>query len=305
MSYFNEIKFNKSAFNYYKDAYNFTKWITGSTTDKVDFDGDGNADSNCVNLTNLTATPTHIKSATTYEGYQFEDVGKIFSGTIQNSNSNFNRHRADVIRGIITTNLSRSIAGFSRYAKNNETFIMPKISPTDWETLENNICMVTFMQGINFADKRYNSYAVVANNCNKEYVDENDIYILKKAIAPSTDRTYAKANDNSLNDSTILAKSSTGRQPGVIKIDFERKLFKEGQYFIPMSYKYGSRFEPYLESYSSIAGTTQINSIDTIDMYRYMSNKVSSTALKRAYYTALGRERQGSFKFTIYTDMNT
>ena len=103
-------------------------------------------------------------------------------GDIEYSNSNFNRHRADVIRAIITTNLSTAITGFKKYSNSDVEYIMPKISETDWELLENNVCIATFMQGIKVGDKTYNSYAVIPNNFNKEFVDENDIYILKMII---------------------------------------------------------------------------------------------------------------------------
>ena len=55
---------------------------------------------------------------------------------------------------------------------------------------------------------------------------------------------------------------------------------------------------PYLQSYSSLAGTGDLNSLSTIDMYKYMRSLTDEKYqnLKRAYYTALGRERYGSYK---------
>lgn len=269
-----------AAFKYYKDAYEFTDWVK----------------------TNLFwLTTDNIASATNYEGYPFTNVGQIFQNTIgnfQDSDSNFNRHRAEVIRATITTNLSKAINSFSNYSNApNTEFLMPKISETDWELLENNICIATFLQGMKVGDNTYNNYSVVANNYTKEFVDENDIYILKK------DLTYVRPNDKTLNKDSI--EKGLGFEPGVLKINFEMRQDKDGKLYNPVCKIISRKLEPYLQSYTSMAGTSQENSISTIDMYKYMRDGVTlqdgtlykpDDIVKRAYYTALGREREGSFK---------
>ena len=80
--YYNRIFNNNSAYWYYKKAYEFTKWV-----------GD--------NLLDLTIGSI-VKDNSSYSNYKFSDVGKIFDDGIQYSNSNFNQHRKDVIRAIIT-----------------------------------------------------------------------------------------------------------------------------------------------------------------------------------------------------------
>ena len=209
---------------------------------------------------------------------------------MQDSDSNFNAHRADVIRAIISSNLPAAISGFGKFSKaTNTEFLMPKISETDWDLLENNICIAAFLQGMKVGDKTYNNYAVVPNNFNKEYVDENDIYILRN------DNTYTKANDSTLDNSTLQTKANLGFEPGVLKINFERRQNLNEEYFNPMSV---NKDTPYLQSYSSLAGTGDLNSLSTIDMYKYMRSLTDEKYqnLKRAYYTALGRERYGSYK---------
>ena len=166
---------------------------------------------------------------------------------------------------------------------------MPKISETDWELLENNVCIATFLQGMKVGGKTYNNYAVIANNFNKEYVDENDIYILTK------ENTYSRVNDNIFKDeNNIPDKDSLGFEPGLVKINFETRRDKEGKYYNPITLD-GNL---YLQSYSSLDTGTDIDSIDKTDMYRYISEKANDR-LKKVYYTALGRERYGSFKYTV------
>lgn len=224
-----------------------------------------------------------------FESYEFADTGYIFSGNIQYSNSNFNRHRSDVIRAVITTNLSTAISGYKKYSNApNVDFFMPKISESDWELLENNICIAAFLQGMKVGDKTYNNYAVIANNFNKEYVDENDIYIL------TTEKTYSRVNDSIFKDKNkIPERNMLGYEPGILKINFEVRRDKDG-YYNPITLN----GDLYLQRYTDSDSNTGLVSIYQTDMYRYVS-KNTNQRLKKVYYTALGRERYGSFKYTI------
>ena len=298
-AYLNKMLYNDSAYLYYKEAYEFTTWLL-KTGKKIDIDGDGELDEGqgleqlrVENIVGSEIVGNSVKKSNDdyqFDTYEFANTGSIFDGNIEYSNSNFNRHRADVIRAVITTNLSTAIAGYKKYSnKANVEFLMPKISETDWELLENNVCIATFLQGIKVGDKTYNNYAVIANNFNKEYVDENDIYILTK------ENTYSRVNDNIFKDeNNIPTKESLGFEPGLVKINFETRRDKEGQYYNPITLN-GNL---YLQSYTNLDTGTGIDSIDKTDMYRYISERANSR-LKKVYYTALGRERYGSFKYTI------
>lgn len=268
--YYNRIFNNNSAYWYYAKAYKFTEWVKS-------------------NLSGLTIDNINIdKTNSSYSNYDFANVGKIFDGTIQYSNSSFNQHRKDVIRAIISSSLSTAIKGFQRYSNSTEKFLMPKISETDWEMLENNICIATFLQGLKFGSKTYNSYAVVPNNYTKEYVDENDIYLL------TNNHEFAKVNDKAVQDSNLA--TDLGYKPGVLKINTRTRRNANGNYFNPLSY-YDTlgKLQPYLGNYTSIYGSSGVNDVSTIDMYRYVENL--SDAKKQAYYTALARERESSYKF--------
>ena len=270
--YYNSIKENTLAFEYYRDAYVFTNWV------KENLDG---------------ITKNNIVTTENYDGYEFTDVGNIFgdidsnNSYIEDLDSSFNRHRKEVIRAVIQTNLSAAISGFSTYsqAEGNIQFIMPKISEENWDLLENNVCIATFLQGFPIGNKTYNGYAVVPNTKTKELVDAKDIYLLK------TDNTYAKINEQGL--STYL-KSNTS---GVWRINFEIKNLK-GKTYIPTSYyNEENKITAYLESYNSMMGTN----LDTYtDIYKYLRNTTPN--VKKAYYIGLGRERKGTFRFTNYKD---
>ncbi len=84
---------------------------------------------------------------------------------------------------------------------------MPKISETDWETIENDVCAISFLQGMSLGAKKYNGYSVVANTLTKEYIDENDIYLLtKNSSDQDIQDIYCKVNDKSLGTTELRLK---------------------------------------------------------------------------------------------------
>ena len=276
--YYKMIFENNSAYCYYRDAYIFTQWVT--TSEDITFaNGD---ESNGQDLGGLKVSD--IKEIDNYENYNFYDVGNIFDTTgtehFEDSDSKFNQHRKDVIRAVISTNLSTAITGFGKYSKSNDVeFIMPKISEDDWELLENNVCIATFFQGMKIGGKTYNKYSVVPNNLNKEYVDENDIYFL------TSSHTYSRVNDKSYVGTTInLAdKDELYYFPALSKIKFEVRKNTNGGYYNPISYKESGSYAPYLGEYTSISGSSNVASVSTGDMYKYMRGKLKD--YKRRLYS--------------------
>ncbi len=268
--YYQAIKQNKSAYIYYKNAYEFTNWVNTEIGD-------------------LTARYAKSGDSTTTVDYQYTDVGEIFAGDIQSSDSNFYRHKSEVIRKNIETNLAIAIKNF------NGGYILPKLSETDWELVENNTCMLTFLQGLPIGNKVYNGYCVVPNSLTKEYVDENDIYILR------INKTYCRVNDNTLDDLNIVEKQNVDQYTsyaGRLKLDFEKKT---------LDAETNTKYYPikdYLASYTSIVGSSGVVDITQYkDMYGYMKSlnaKAIETGksyeyLKKTYYIALARERMSAY----------
>ena len=281
------IKGNKSAYEYYKNAYEFTNWVND-------------------NLSSISASDAKTNDVSgNITGIASFGEGEIFGTDIdyEKSDSLFNQHRKEVIRYVVETSLSTSIAAFSSNAGGSD-FIMPKVSETDWDLIENNVCIIGFVQGLNMGVKKYNGYAVVPNSLTKEYVDENDIYILTHEDNPSEDY-YSKANDSNINinDNNIKKKSEIGYYPGVWKINFEKKKYvNDGltiTYFPNKS----------LGSYTSIVGSSGLTNNTGIsgnnkytDMYDYME-KVGNDTLKEVYFRALARERWGSYHVNNNLDL--
>ena len=295
IKYYKAIKHNKSAYEYYKNAYEFSSAVLGITER---YDKANTKHSNGYNLKDkLQSKNADIYNDASSDTTSLKSWGnmKIFDDSniaIQNAGSNFNQHRKAVIRNVIETNLTTAIASFSSGATNVE-FIMPKISEEDWETIENDVCAISFMQGMSIGSKKYNGYSVVANTLTKEYVDENDIYIL----AQDTDTNgniYCTVNDGTIEKSSKIKTKGTGTEdltyyPGIWKINFESKQYIDNHgknnIYVPI--------KDYAGSYTSIMGSYAVKPIGE-DMYTYVHGTGNST-LKNAYYKALGRERWGAY----------
>lgn len=274
------IQKNKDAYLYYKEAYDFTKMVRENfklydlkSSDAVDLQG--NSIPNFGNYTIFGKKGTGIAdNITATDGDHY----------IQDSDSAFNQHRKAVIRYTIETNLEAAIAGFSGLSSQSIEYAMPKISEEDWETVENNVSVIGFLQGLDIGTKKYNGYAVVANTLTSEYVDENSIYII-------AGNQYHRANATDISGSIV---------EGVYNIDLEKHYIKEGEsnkyYYPKLAYSGGL----YTGSYTSIVSQTTVDT-EYDDMYKYMREKATEE-VKRAYYTALAKERYGSYKISHDTE---
>ena len=155
--------YNTSAYEYYARAKVFTNWVN-SNLNNITQSNAKDADGNAVQF----ATNTREE--------------KIFeTGTNNNplrTDSTFNENRISVIRKSIETSLITAIQTFSNRSSTQYSFSMPELSETEWYNIENNIAMVTFMQGLPTIGKVYNNYCVVSNNTNKEMIGAESLYVI-------------------------------------------------------------------------------------------------------------------------------
>lgn len=254
---------NNSAKNYYKEAAELRSFIDNNLSqltvnDIVDTDGN--------------------KFTTDKNPYQKlkENGGKIFDFTnIENEDSNFNTHRRDVIKYSIERNLSIAISNYNNYSNASTNFQMPKLKETDWDTIMNNISIISFLQGLSIGGKVYNGYAVINNNKNSDVVTEDSIYI--------------KTNDSTLHRVTESGLSANG-SVGIFNINLERKSGEVSsgttKYYFPVE---GTL------SYDSIVTQNNIDSSYNGNVYTYLS-ETGKSGLAQIYYTALGRERYGMYR---------
>ncbi len=260
---------NRSAVDFYKNAYEFTDWVRTNlgditTGDAVDEDGQ--------QLGNVFGDNLPI----------FENQAG-WADSIEDPNSLFNQHRLAVIRYSIEKNLSIAIANYNNYSSAGTSFQMPELKEDEWEKILNNVSIISFMQGLSIGGKIYNGYSIVTNTKTKEVVNLDSIYIT------TDDNQFHRVTDSDL----LNGSNITG---AYFNIDFERKSATNGTNTV---YYY-----PHQESgcYSSIVTQSGTNSTDNI--YEYIENCGNNT-LKSMYFTALGRERYSMFRSNpISTDWN-
>lgn len=257
---------NDSAINYYKEALEFTTWVKN-------------------NLGSLrTSDAVNEEGEKIYESENWGDR-QIFGDlndsnvSIEDSDSDFNMHRLQVIRYAIEKNLSIAIANYNNYTNVTTNFLMPELSEDEWDEILNNISIISFMQGLNIGGKIYNGYSIVTNAKNKEVVSTDSIYII-------ADGEYHKPNDADLTEKSTISGA-------FLNIDFERKNVASSD---------GVRryYYPHEETgcYASI-----VNSSNTAEtggnIYKYMEDLSRTNAgmnIAKAYFTALGRERYSMYK---------
>lgn len=275
---------NDAAKRYYREAEEFTykvknRWgLTNLTfNDAVEYIAEVDDDGNIVN----------ISEERPWAG----DNRKIFesSTNIENKLSNFNQHRLEVIRHKIESKLSIAIANYNNYSGIPDVdFQMPELTEEEWDLVLNNISLISFVQGLDIGGKIYNGYTIVNNTESKEVVQEDRIYIL------GTDYYYHKIGDRYLtvNESNIVTSMPAGR----LNLDFKRKttnIEESGNKTVKYYYsvKYDGR-NSYKASYDSIVTQNNVETFE--DIYEYIEG--TNYNLKKAFYTALGREREGTYK---------
>ena len=302
LSFVNKIEAGDSAYNYYKEARDFTKAVKESTAlsnlkyedaqDYVIIDGKDykSKTGNTPNGGNEKINVWQGNKSLIFDFNSNSTSNSDPSNNIECEKSNFNQHRLAIIKNKIRTNLSIAIANFN--SQNNIEFQMPELSDEDWAKVMNNIAMISFVQGIEIGGKTYNGYTIVNNSESKEVVREENIYIL------GTDNFYHRVGDKYLtenNGNNIEVSSFYGNgaeSAGRLNLDFNKQMI----YKADGSTMYYYSIKDYYASYNSIVNQNYWDQEydKTDDIYVYIANQNNN--LKKAFYTALGRERYGMYK---------
>lgn len=234
------------------------------------------------------------------------DLGnkKIFNINSNNNplkfDSAFNEHRMNVIRRSIETNLLSALATFTAHTVIGYEFAMPQLDETEWTKLENNICMLTFLEGVPIGAKVYNNYCIVSNNTNQETVGNDSIYII------DSNNEYHKPGCLKLIEN--LKNSSVTIKGAYPSNEFERKTVSItgedsnahsqilGADSGKNAYYYPEAYSPCYEcmvTASETYTTDDIISNSAIDKNGQAVNmaNLGGTNLRQIYLTALARSR--------------
>ena len=199
----------------------------------------------------------------------------------------FNAHKLQVIRNSITTNLETTIAKFNENSSHPAK--MPTLTENEWSLVLSNTCLLSFMQGQNIGNGYYMGYSIVTNNKNREFVDPKLIYILDQ-------------NNNMYHDARHLDASLSNNIIGYRNTDFESQSYVSDDSTTKNYFLHSGATADYSCIVTSASITTSNGSSEqenaagnhVTDLDEIMES--APTNIKKAYYTALFRERYNSYK---------
>lgn len=137
-----------SAYEYYKEAYEFTKWYNEKIKD------------------------IFVVTSHDYINLYINEN----NNPLPDRQSGFNSEKIEVIQSKIVDNLIQAMEMYSR--KTTVRFEMPKLKATDWEIILHNACVISFIQGFPVGTATYNNYAIVPSTENEQYINEKNLYYI-------------------------------------------------------------------------------------------------------------------------------
>lgn len=204
-----------------------------------------------------------------------------------NYSSAFNEHRREIIKNSIQSNLQSTL---QNYMGAYEDFRMPDLDETEWDDIINNVSLISFMQGLPLKNKYYRGYSVVTNTQSREFVNPSEIYLIDNNNGNNKyHRITCKEN-----------QSITGNVIGYRNTTFGRKSYTAtGNSGITDENYYYQHNNPNKQDrdYPTACYECIVTSSSTYNtIQEAMSNNNVSDTVKRAYYTALYRERYVNYK---------
>lgn len=311
---------DRSAFKYYRDAYNFSNDFLDLMRVQSNLQIVTESYNNQFNYTTIEAEtgeqiPVHIQA-----DYNINDVFKIneSENDPELESSLFNEHRMDVIISSIESNLMSIIANFNIHNNSGFDYALPVLSETDWHTITNNVTIVSFMQGLPIGNyKYYSNYSIVANTLNKEFVSRDSIILRNRETGTrSTDTNEIYHNPRCLQ----LNEENSANLVGYNNIDYEQQLASYDE-IDPSSYEENTLtffYYPHSGSgaYECIIGkqyilfttdnlinNTGIHSLnDAYDAAQTsaLEGTLPGSNIRKAYITALAREKYNLYKVSDY-----
>ncbi len=267
-----------SAKQYYDTSLEFTDWVNK-------------------NLVNLKASDAIKPDGTKYEEFKNEYIFRISTqNDPESEDSLFTDHKREVIKASIQDNLSQAIASYNQNSEALGTvanFQMPVLTEDEWDQVLTNVCLITFMQGIQVGTKVFNDYCIVTSTKNKEYVPAESLYFIN---TEGGDGNYHKINCKYLvdNESIVGYKNSDFDRMSFEKEEIEsideetnRITYKDSTYYYFMHDE--------LACYYCIVNSSPDNDVD----WRASPNKL------KAFYTTMAREKFNFYKTNSYFRTDT
>lgn len=279
-----------SAIKYYKDAYEFSTWFYSNIGNQISQEH--------VRLSGERETNTNRLDYNAGSELIFD-----IREDPEDEGSRFNQHRMAVIKKSIETNLITAISSYNSNANSYE-FRLPQLSVEDWEKVTNDVCVISFLQGLPMKGKYFNSYCVIPNDRNNEFVDTDSIYLL------TNDGKYHMPNCPSLvEDEDEQDKITIGYINTSFEVQTLEKSGSENEYYYKHAYDVTNPNKPlyYTSCYQCIVNVNGKYYLDEILSGKILhedsafelpmgSNIPKISTLRSKYLTALAREKYDLYK---------
>ena len=307
------------AYKYFEEAKEFSEWVNntlGWVTQAYAVDADGKP----IDYEELQgSTGTEPIFDTT------RDTNNPFS-----SNSIFDENRRVTIKQTIQTTLTAAIGSYNEYSGVTYEFALPVLTETDWDKIQNHICVLSFLQGLPIGSKYYNDYVILTNDKNEEYISKDAIYITTQEPGSSNIEYHqpgcSRLIENDDTDSMRVIPPDQFKE-AYYNIDFLRQTVRisEGNYiyFYPQA-KYNAelkRNNTCTACYNCIVNSSNTYDIediidgiiedpkseDGVPIYDASDSNTKNDKFREVrsmYYSALARERYYLYKSNDYLDAN-
>ena len=251
-----------SAFNFYKEAHDFSKNVVMKYLDGI------SQENNMID--NDLSVNTEDKGIFSFNNSDNDPMKE---------DSIFNTHRVAVIRKSIETNLSAAIANYTKRDNLSTTeFQLPVIDEENWYNIANNVSIIPFMQGIPMGMKYFNNYSVISNTKNEEVINGQNIYIIAES---SGNREYHQPGCQELIDGSLPIDNA------YTLLSFQRQTVDISEYSKQYFYPQSRAGKAVTGCYSCIVNATPKYDID--DIIDGTDSKFAN--VRKVYLRALARER--------------
>lgn len=279
-----------SAKQYYEKAKEFTDWVNNPKN----------------GLTQIRASDAVKADGSHYQGFSNDYIFQIGQeNNPEDEASIFNNHRREIIKASIQDNLSQAIASYNENSESLGTlanFQMPILSEQEWDQVLTNVCLITFMQGIQVGTKVFNDYSIVTSTKNKEYVSSDSIYYINPE-KEGTDEVcyYHKLGCPYLDDTQKIV--------GYRNSDFDKMSYDVENKVSTITYKndkitsieYSERDKTYYYYMHPEYACYYCIVNSSADFVDWRANPTRA----KAYYTAMAREKFNFYKMNSYFETPT
>lgn len=281
-----------SSYEYYKEAYAFSKKV-------YELLGSGSNPIKQVNIrTVVRKADGKIEITSGGNNLEFNagenaifDIARSSSNPTkdpENPESTFNQHRIAVIKNAIETNLMAAINSYNSNAS-SFSYALPKLGEEDWDRVVNNVCMISFMQGMPLGTKYFNDYVVIPNDKNNEFVDNDSLYLI------TNDGKYHMPNCPYLVEN--ISSNPNMIVGGYINTAFQRQTVDENYY-----YRHRYNNIPCTPCYQCLVNSSGKYDLDD-DIINNTSGRITRdrssydiSILRQKYFTIFGREKNNLYK---------